>query len=198
MPSPRSKNLKPVGRKRKRVDRAGPRKKHGRPTEYIPGVHDELAFTVALGFGKTQDLADRLGIHISQVYRWMEKYPKFCEKWSEGKNALHSSSYMSLHKRIMGFTAIEEQETLNPDGRKIIKRIKKEIIPDTAAIAIAFDRLDKHLKPNDEASTEFLDAMKALNPEVLSAIQQLPSSVLEAILNSKQENKSEEGELFED
>ena len=185
MPKTERKTGSKKGRKRKRTDWQPNGKPFHRPTSYRPEIHEYYAYITALTEGTQQDLADRSGVTVTQIHRWFEKYPKFREQWDKGKFELKDASHLSLSKRVKGFIAEDVQEVYDADGNMIGKRkTKKEIIPDTQAIALVLNRCDKE----KNVSYEKIDALFAILMKVV------PSDVL----NLKKDDPIDESPVLQD
>jgi len=98
--------------------------------------------------GMTEEqIADKLDIAYSTLNLYKNKYSELSEAIKKGKEELIEELEDSLYKRAMGFE-YEEVETWieEVDGvqKKRIKRVKKQALPDTGALAFAL----KNLSPN--------------------------------------------------
>lgn len=94
-----------------------------------------------------RQVAKRLGIGYSTLSLYKNKNVELLEALKKGKEELIEELEDSLYKRAMGFE-YEEVETWieEVDGvqKKRIKRVKKQALPDTGALAFAL----KNLSPN--------------------------------------------------
>lgn len=83
------------------------------------------------------EIAGKMGIAASTLYEWRKKFPEILDALKKGKAPVDAKVENALLKRALGYeyeettTEISEQ----PDGsqRKIIRKVKKHVIPDTTA-----------------------------------------------------------------
>jgi hypothetical protein len=91
----------------------------------------------------------RLGIALSTLYEWKNRYPDFREAINNGKAEVDYAVEDSLLKRALGYTVEEVTEEPQPyavngilqrdeDGNPVMrlevsKRVKKYVAPDVAA-----------------------------------------------------------------
>ncbi len=98
--------------------------------------------------GMTEEqVAKRLGVAYSTLSLYKNKHSEFSEALKKGREELIEELEDSLYRKAMGYE-YEEQETWieEVDGvqKKRIKRVKKQSLPDTGALAFAL----KNLSPN--------------------------------------------------
>ena len=81
-----------------------------------------------------------MGIHISTLYDWMNRFPDISDAIKKGKAPVDIQVENALLKRAKGYTVTETIEEMyrDPETNKItsqhIRRITKEIPPDVGAI----------------------------------------------------------------
>lgn len=83
-------------------------------------------------------IADKMGINVSTLYAYQNKYSEIKEAIKKGKIPVDTEVENVLLKRIRGFeyeeTITEIYETPNGQQRKHIKKYKKYALPDTTAL----------------------------------------------------------------
>lgn len=81
--------------------------------------------------GLTDDqIAKNLGICLTTLYEWKNKYAEFAQAIKKSKEVADREVESSLFKRANGYTY--EEIIYNGDG-EIVKRITKEVQPDVTA-----------------------------------------------------------------
>lgn len=91
---------------------------------------------------RDEDIAKKLGIHKSTFYEYLKTYPDFADALKKGKAPIDFEVENALLKRARGFeyeeVHIEYKPGKGEDDKLIpvhIKKVKKFVAPDTAAIA---------------------------------------------------------------
>lgn len=74
----------------------------GRPTDYRPEFC-EIAAEEAAGGATDFRIAERLGIHVSTLYRWKGSHPEFREALKVGKEVADERVEASLYHRAVGY-----------------------------------------------------------------------------------------------
>ena len=80
------------------------------------------------------DIAKRLGIGETTLYKYKKLYPEFAKALVRGKEVVDTEVENSLLKRALGYEAEETTEELINGNLVITKRVKKHISPDTTAM----------------------------------------------------------------
>lgn len=114
----------------------------GRPTDYDPRIHPQLAKWIARGGATDKEMAKEMGIAKSTLNRWKKEHPEFAEALRENKSFVDSLVEDSLLKRAVGFEYEETEITATPQGsgkdkdkqsKGRVKRVKRLVIPDVTA-----------------------------------------------------------------
>lgn len=92
-----------------------------------------------------KDIAKKLGIATCTFYEYQKEHPEFSEAIKKGKMPVDIEVENALLKRAKGFEYEEVHVEYKPKGKEdeeakkrptLIKKIKKFVVPDTAACAI--------------------------------------------------------------
>lgn len=105
-----------------------------------------------------QDIADRIGIHISTLREWEKHYPEIKEALRKGREIIDYKVENALLKRALGYTTKEIKVVLGRQVKggqtfQITKEVvEKEIAPDVTACAIWLNnrRPDKWKRNRDK------------------------------------------------
>lgn len=105
-----------------------------------------------------QDIADRIGVHISTLRDWEKHYPEIKEALHKGKELIDYKVENALLKRALGYTAKEikvvfGRQVKNGQTFQITKEVvEKEIAPDVTACAMWLNnrRPDKWKRNRDK------------------------------------------------
>lgn len=105
-----------------------------------------------------QDIADRIGVHISTLQAWEKQYPEIKEALRKGREIIDYKVENALLRRALGYTTKEIKVVLGRQikgGRtfQITKEVvEKEIAPDVTACAIWLNnrRPDKWKRNRDK------------------------------------------------
>lgn len=111
------------------------KKKIGRPSSYKPEF-DQLVYKLTLLGLTDKQMANALEVQESTFYLWKKEHPSFSEALKEGKEKADANVSVSLYKRACGYDLVEEKETTNADGEKVVQTTTKHVPPDTAAAFI--------------------------------------------------------------
>lgn len=83
---------------------------------------------------KDQEIADRIGIHISTLCEWKNSYPQIDEALKKGKEIIDSEVEEALIKSALGYTVQEKKITELPDGTYKKELSEKHIPPNITAL----------------------------------------------------------------
>lgn len=109
-----------------------------RKTRYDPAICEQVAYWARDGL-IDEEIAKRLGIHISTLYEWKKRYTEFSDALKKGKEVIDYQVEDSLLKRALGFEYEEKTFETVPDldtgGHKLVctKVVTKIQPPDTTA-----------------------------------------------------------------
>ncbi|MCK5644050.1 MAG: transposase [Gammaproteobacteria bacterium] len=81
-------------------------KKHpgGRPTRYSPTYHPKLIEALAESGKTDEDIAKRIGIAASTLYKWLKEKPEFSESRKRGKDKPDDEVEAALLRKAKGYT----------------------------------------------------------------------------------------------
>lgn len=74
----------------------------GRPTKYIQQFN-EIAAALAESGMSQNEIAEKLGIHRSTLYRWINRKNDFCDSIKNGNELSDEAVEVSLFKRACGY-----------------------------------------------------------------------------------------------
>lgn len=105
-----------------------------------------------------QDIADRIGVHISTLQAWEKQYPEIKEALRKGREIIDYKVENALLRRALGYTTKEIKVVLGRQVKggqtfQITKEVvEKEIAPDVTACAIWLNnrRPDKWKRNRDK------------------------------------------------
>lgn len=96
-------------------------------------THVEPKLTLIEGWARDgltdEQIAEKIGIHISTLYDYKKKYPEFSESLKRGKEIVDYEVENALLKRALGY---EYDEVTYENGEET-KRVTKQVAPDTTA-----------------------------------------------------------------
>lgn len=82
-----------------------------------------------------EQIAENIGIALSTIYAWKNKYLEISDALKRGKDFADREVENALHKRAKGYEYIETKTIIGVDGKKRIEKTTKHMAPDpTAAI----------------------------------------------------------------
>lgn len=120
-------------------------------------------------------IAKKLGIHVATLYEYQKLYPEFSEALKKGKMPVDIEVENALLKRAKGFEYEEVHIEFKPKGKEkpdektkptMIRKIKKFVVPDTAACAFWL----KNRRPKLWKDKHDLDVSGNVNIKVVSAV----------------------------
>lgn len=88
------------------------------------------------GLTDKQIAEEKIGINQSTLCEWKKRFPQLAEALKKGKAPVDTKVENALLKRALGYDYEEvTTEITEVDGtqRKIIKKVKKHVVPDTTA-----------------------------------------------------------------
>ena len=105
------------------------------------------------------EIADNMGIHVSTLYEWKNKYNEINEALKDGKEVPDRKVENALFKRACGYEYEEVTEELDEEtGRMVVtKRVTKQVPPDPTSMIFYL----KNRKPDewrDKRQTELSGA----------------------------------------
>ena len=80
-----------------------------------------------------EQIAENLGINPDTLYKYQKEHPEFSEALKKGKEIADYEVENALYKRAIGYTYDEITKEIKEDGRKVVKVVTKQVIPDTTA-----------------------------------------------------------------
>lgn len=79
----------------------------GQPTKYDPDIHPEYVKALAIEGLTNEEIAKKIGVALSTLQGWINKYPEFLEAIKEGKEPANAKVEMALYKKALGFEVTE-------------------------------------------------------------------------------------------
>lgn len=86
-----------------------------------------------------EQIAAKMGIHVSTLYNWKNEYIEICESLKKGKEVVDMMVENALLKRALGYSYKETTTELFVDEKtgkeelRVTKIVTKEVVPDTTA-----------------------------------------------------------------
>lgn len=120
-------------------------------------------------------IAKKLGIALSTYYDYQKQHPEFSEAIKKGKQPVDVEVENALLKRAKGFEYEEVHVEYRPKGKEkpdekkkptLIRKIKKFVVPDTAACAFWL----KNRRPKLWRDRHDLDVSGDVNIKVVTAV----------------------------
>jgi transcriptional regulator with XRE-family HTH domain len=145
-----------------------------RPIKYIEGIHDAWAASLAMEGLTDSEIAKRMQIAKSTLYKWEKDFPAFSDALKTGKEPADAKVKQSLFKRATGYDVKEKKVIveLDKDGNQKpakIETIDKHIAPDVGAICFWLkNRLPKDWRDVQDVKVSgnpFEELMKAATSE---------------------------------
>ncbi len=119
------------------------RRGRGKPTKYRP-EYCEIARQFCETGATDQELADRLEIHPSTLYRWFAEHPEFREAVRLGKDCADERVLRAFYHRCVGYE-FEAVKIMQDKGVPVVVRYTEHVPPDPGA---AFNWL-KNRRPKE-------------------------------------------------
>jgi len=147
---------KSVAKKRPTEKKSGV--KGGRPSDYDPAYNEQARKLCILGY-IDEELADFFQKHVSTIYEWKKKHPKFSEAINAGRDLANADVADSLYNRAMGYTHKSEHIHVNAKGDVTRVAIDKHYPPDSTACIFFLknrdrtrwqDKQNHEINPGDE------------------------------------------------
>ena len=80
-----------------------------------------------------EQIAKNLGINPDTLYKYQKEHPEFSEALKKGKEIADYEVENALYKRAIGYMYDEITKEIKEDGKKVVKVVTKQVIPDTTA-----------------------------------------------------------------
>ncbi len=104
----------------------------GRPSLYDPNKHPIDAEIYASEGMTNQEIAHNLGIGVTTMREWRDKFPEFASAVKRGKKIADDKVEKSLYKRAIGFYVTEEKRI--DDGHSVKVETTQKWINDPTSI----------------------------------------------------------------
>lgn len=125
--------------------------------KYNPNIHDEVIWMLKSCGIEDNEIAEKMGIDYSTMFRWLKKNESFREKYEEGKELASAKVQRSLYERAIGYEK-EEMDTkisYDKDGNAKPVTVTKKVkhIPGDIQAQIFWlkNRVPEHWKDKVEA-----------------------------------------------
>ena len=105
-----------------------------------------------------EQIAKNIGIRAATLYEWMKRFPEISDAIKKGKAPVDVEVENALLKRALGYDWEEVTTEAYGDGSTHVKKVKRHVPPDVAAIAIWLknrkptkwrDRPDQERRPEE-------------------------------------------------
>jgi hypothetical protein len=107
-------------------------KQTGRPSSYKPEFDEQAKKLCELG-ATDIEIADFFGVSDRTIYRWLIKYPSFCQSLKAGKDAADERVERSLYHKATGYT-FESEKIFQHQGEIVRAPYTEHVPPDTTAM----------------------------------------------------------------
>ena len=125
----------------------------GRKLQYDPDVMPKLAESYAMEGFIDEQIAEKLGIGVSTLYKWQNQFSEFKEALKRGKEPVNAELKMAMVKAALGYFVDEEQTVTFLDVKtrqpKSFKKttIKRYVPPSTTMqIFLAKNRMPEQFR----------------------------------------------------
>lgn len=140
-------------------------------------TYNRPAYVMASEAGMTNvQMAKAFGMSIGTFDRWMRDHPTFANAVRTGRDVWDNKvAEECLKKRIMGMDVIEETSEVDPDTGMMVpvKRVKKHLAPDVAAIRIWLNNRDpdrwKDKIVLEDASSDLAERLRKAEERISNA-----------------------------
>lgn len=96
--------------------------------------YDRQVLELCLLGKKDEEIAQYFGVVPSTFYLWKKEFPSFSEAIKDGKERADNRVVSALRQRAEGMEVEEEHVTIDPDGKKTIKIVKRKLPPDPTSM----------------------------------------------------------------
>ncbi len=79
------------------------------------------------------EIAKKLGISESTYFEYKKEFSEFSESLKKGKDYVDAEVENALLKRALGYSYEETTREVDANGKKTVKVVTKQVIPDTTA-----------------------------------------------------------------
>lgn len=83
-----------------------------------------------------EQIAQKIGINPATLYKWMDRFAEIGKAIKKGKAPVDIQVENALLKRALGYDYEETVTEVFSDGKKHVRKVKKHMPPDVAAMAI--------------------------------------------------------------
>lgn len=101
--------------------------KHGRPGEYDPHIHDELAHAFLMLGATHEECAHHLKVNMTTYIRWQEEHPSFSKAIYDATIGADELVAKSLYRRALGMKYSERSTKINGEGTGKASKSKEQI-----------------------------------------------------------------------
>lgn len=108
-------------------------RKEGRPSKYVPSVHDTTVEVLATLGATDCEIAKALGVSRSTLDRWKNNHPEFQDTLKRAKAIADSQVEKALFQRAVGYSH-PDVHVSNYQGKITLTKITKAYPPDTTAM----------------------------------------------------------------
>ncbi len=153
----------------------------GRPSLYDPNKHPSDAECYASEGMTNQEISASLGIGVTTMREWRDKYPEFASAVKRGKKIADDKVEKSLYKRAIGFYVTEEKRV--EEGNSVKIETTQKWVNDTSSIIFFLknrrpdkwrDKRVEEVSGPDGSPIEFVTAMS--DEEVIANAKRIISS----------------------
>lgn len=161
--------------------------------KYNPNIHDEVIWMLKSCGIEDKEIAEKMGIDYSTIFRWLKKNESFREKYEEGEKLASAKVQRSLYERATGYekeevdTKISYDKDGNPKPVTITKKIK-HIPGDIQAIIFWLknrepgywkDKVEAEITGGDGLAYSLLEHIKSIDLNSLEKMEEMERELKE-------------------
>ena len=105
----------------------------GRKSAYLE-EYAELAYKYCLLGATDEELAANFDVSERTINTWKATHKEFSSALKEGKDTADAEVVHSLYRKAVGYDYDEDVSFVNKQGKRRVKKVKKQVQPETAAI----------------------------------------------------------------
>lgn len=108
-------------------------RKRGNQTKYDPDIHPTLVRGLARSGYTSVEIAEKLQVSKSTLYKWRQKYPELRDSLKEGRDFADNMVEDALYKSALGFRRKTIKKRKTPQG-VTIEEVQEDVPPNATAI----------------------------------------------------------------
>lgn len=160
--------------------------------KYNSEKHDAVVWMFKSCGMEDKEIADKMGIDYSTMFRWLKKNESFKEKYDEGNQLATAKVQRNLYERAIGYykEEIDTRISYDKDGNSnpVATRKKKNIPPDVTAQIFWLknrasemwkDKVEAQITGGDGLAYSLLDHLKTIDLDALEKMEAMEREIKE-------------------